>query len=142
MRNLDILIQTGGLALTALAWFDPLGFGMLARISMFILGFDMMGIWLKAIVIASGIFIPILGGTFGAFSWTLLLIFGAELLATGFDMERPYFLIVKPSAAFIVAFFACGLEPALVVGGADLAVNLVRKMEPKKAQRKASSKRR
>jgi len=125
-----------GLLITLFVWFNPFALGMLVRVALFILGFDMIGMGVKIAVFVLNFFFPVFGDTFGTFSWTLLLLVLAELVIATIEVERPYRLLVKPAAVFITAYLALGLQPALVVAGTDLLINLTHKIKRRKKKRK------
>lgn len=133
---MKLALNVAGLLVALFAWFNPLSFGMFVRISLFILGFDMMSIYAKVAVFALNFFFPVFGDAFGAFSWTLLLLFMSELIIAAVEVERPYKLLVKPVAVFVTAFLSLGLQPALIVAGIDLLINLTHKIKRKKKRKK------
>lgn len=114
---------------------------MLVRAALFILGFDMMAMSAKVAVFALNFLFPAFGDAFGAFSWTLLLLVMAELIIKTIEADRPYRLLVKPAAVFATAFLSLGLQPALVVAGIDLLINLTHKIKRRKRRRKKKKKR-
>jgi hypothetical protein len=61
-------------------------------------------------------------------SWTLLILFVAELAIAYTDAYKPYRLIIKPVAVFAVAYISLGLQPALIAAGLDLLINLTHKI--------------
>jgi len=135
-------LTIAGLLIALIAWFNPFGFDMLTRVALFILGFDMMRMLAKLAVFTLSFFFPVFGDAFGAFSWTLLLLFAAELIIMVIEVERPYRLFVKPAAVFATAFLSLGLQPALVVAGIDLLINLTHKIKRRKKKRKKKKKKR
>ena len=134
------LLTFAGLLLTLFAWFNPFALDTLLCVALFILGFDMMAMSAKVIVFALNFLFPAFGDAFGAFSWALLLLFMAELVITVVEAERPYRLLVKPAAVFGTAFISLGLQPALVVAGIDLLINLTHKIKRRKKKRKTKKK--
>jgi hypothetical protein len=125
-----------GIILAVIAWFNPFALDMLIRVAIFIIGFDMMGIWPKVIIFLIGFFFPFFGESFGMFSWALVFILLAELLVIVLGAGKPYRLFIKPSAVFLTAFFSLGLQPALVVVGIDLLINLTHKIRFSKRKRR------
>ena len=129
---MNVLKNIIGIALVLLAWFDPLGWSMFVSIALFILGFDMIGIYFKVGIFAVNFFFPVFGEAFGYLSWTLLMLVLPELMLIAIGIYRPYNFVVKPTAVFAVAFLALGLQPALVVAGTDLVINMTDKFKSKK----------
>lgn len=115
---MGILREIIGFALIALAWFDPFGFDIMIRILMFVLGFDLMSIIPKI-----GIFVIDYLFGFSWLGWTLLILVATELI-TMLIVGKIIRLIVKPLAVFTVSFLALGLQPALIIAGIDLLLNL------------------
>jgi len=136
MNQTNLFTNILGLAIAICAWFNPLGFETLLRISLFILGFDMMGMPAKLGVFALNLFFPVFGDAFGSFSWILLILFVSELIIMAVNVERPYRLLVKPAAVFATAFLSLGFQPALIVAGIDLLINLTHKIKRSKKSRK------
>jgi len=134
---MKIFLRLAGVALALLAWFDPLGLGALPRMSLFILGFDMMGIAAKFGIFALNFFVPVFGDSFGVFSWTLLLLFASELAVLLTPVAEEYRLAIKPATVFIAAFLSLGLQPALIVAGADLLINMTDKVSLRKKKYKS-----
>jgi hypothetical protein len=132
MDSSRILINLVGGVSALFAWFDPLSIGLPLRVAIFIISFDMMGILTKALFFTAGFLYPAFGSAFGNFSWTLLVMLGAELFVTVLDIQRQYFLVAKPAAVFFVSYVALGLQPSLVIAGADLVINLTRRYLPRK----------
>ncbi len=128
-RNLKskFLINTIGLALVILSWFNPFGFDLQIRIVLFIIGFDMMSILPKVGIFLLNFMFP-LSAAFGYLSWTLLILFFSELAIAYTEAYKSYRLIIKPLAVFIVAYLALGLQPALIAAGIDLLINLTHKI--------------
>lgn len=116
-----------GLALILLSWFDPFGLGLQVRIVLFIIGFDIMSILPKIGIFLLNLLFP-LSAAFGYLSWALLILFFSELVIAYTEAYKPYRLVIKPSAVFVVAYLALGLQPALVVAGIDLLINLTHKI--------------
>ena len=137
MRSLLTFV---GLLVSLVAWFNPFALDMLVRAALFILGFDMMAMSAKVAVFALNLFFPVFGDAFGTFSWTLLLLVMAELIIATIEIERPYRLLVKPIAVFITVSLSLGLQPALVVAGIDLLINLTHKIKRRKKKRKTKKK--
>jgi len=136
------LLKIAGLILAMFCWFNPAGLDAMILLPLFILAFDMMGMWMKLIVFVISVAFPIFGDAFGSFSWMLLFMFGADAVLKLLEIERPYKVLVKPVAVFAVAFFAIGLQPALVIAGIDLLINLTSKIKsPKKKSNKKNRKR-
>lgn len=133
---MKLALNVAGLLVALFAWFNPLSFDMFVRISLFILGFDMIEMPAKIAVFALNFFFPVFGDAFGAFSWTLLLLFMAELILMVVEVERPYKLLIKPIAVFATAFLSLSLQPALIVAGIDLLINLTHKIKRKKKRKK------
>lgn len=134
------LLRLAGIALALFAWFDPLGLEMLLRVSLFILGFDMMGIIAKIGIFALNFFFPFFGNTFGIFSWTLLLLFASELAILLTPIAEEYRLVIKPLAVFVAGFLSIGLQTALVVAGIDLLINMTDRIRLRKKKYKRKKK--
>ena len=130
---MGMITRIAGVALAALAWFDPLGFPLALRVALFILGFDMSGILGKI-----GIFVlvfllpPVFGPEAGAFVMALVIMLVAELVLFAFELDRWYRLLLKPAAVFVAAFLALGLQPALIVAGIDLLINMLSRWKSRK----------
>ena len=122
-----MLLKIAGLAIALFCWFNPLGFDSLFIVSLFILGFDMMGTMTKFIVFAINFVFPVFGGTFNEFSWTLLIMFMGELIMMIISVERFYKVIIRPAVVFVAALLSVGIQPALVIAGIDLLINLTHK---------------
>lgn len=137
---MKIFLRLAGIALALFAWFNPLGLEMLLRVSLFILGFDMMGIVAKIGIFTLNFFFPVFGYTFGIFSWTLLLLFASELIILLTSIALEYRLAIKPLAVFVIAFLSLGLQPALVVAGIDLLINMTDKIRLRKKKYKRKKK--
>ena len=118
-----------GLALVVIAWFNPFDFSFLIRVVIFILGFDIMGLVPKIGLFAIYFFYPVFGETFGFLSWTLFLLFIAEIVLTILQIEAPFRFLVKPVAVFATAFLALGFQPALIAAAIDLIFNLTHKIK-------------
>jgi hypothetical protein len=116
-----------GLALILLSWFGPFGLGLQVRVVLFIIGFDTMNMLPKVGIFLLNMLIP-LSAAFGYLSWALLILFFSELLIAYTEAYKPYRLIIKPAAVFIVAYLALGLQPALIAAGIDLLINLTHKI--------------
>jgi len=130
---MGMITRVVGVALAALAWFDPLGFPLALRVALFILGFDMAGI-LGKIVLFAIIFLlpPVFGPEVGAFVIALFVMLIVELLIFAFEIDRWYRLLLKPGAVFVAAFLALGFQPALIVAGVDLLINMASKWKSRK----------
>ena len=130
-----------GLALAALAWFNPLALPFALQMALFILGFDLSGIVGKVALFAL-IFTmpPVLGVEVGAFVVALVLMLLAELAIFAFELDRLYRLLLKPGAVFVAAFLALGFQPALIVAGADLLLNLTTGMKTRKPPKPKAAK--
>lgn len=126
---MGILGNVLGFVLAAVAWFDPFGFAFLIRVILFIIGFDMMGLVPKIGLFAIYFFYPIFGDTFGYLSWTLFILFVAEVVLEVLHLEYPFRFFIKPLAVFGAAYFALGLQPAIVAAGIDLILNLTHKIK-------------
>lgn len=126
--------------LTLFVWFNPLTLDILVRAALFILGFDMMTMSAKVAVFVLNFIFPAFGDVFGTFSWTLLLLVMAELIIKTIKADRPYRLLVKPAAVFTTTFLSLGLQPALVVAGTDLLINITHKIKRRKRRRKKKMK--
>jgi len=139
MKNLLMknLLTIAGLAIALFAWFNPLGLELPVRVALFILGFDMIGVVVKILIFWLNFAFPIFGEHFDAFSWTLLMLLMTEVALVAIAVDRPYRLIVKPLVVFTAAYVSIGLQPALVVAGTDLLMNMTHKI---KRDRKRKSK--
>lgn len=133
---MKVFLRLVGIVLALFAWFNPLGLDMMLRVSFFILGFDMMGIIAKIGIFALNFFFPVFGNMFGIFSWTLLLLFASELVVLLTPIAQEYRLAIKPLAVFVTAFLPLGLQPALVVAGIDLLVNMTDRIKLRKKKSK------
>ena len=117
---MKILRNAVGFVLILLAWFNPLGFEDMVRILIFVLGFDAMTILPKI-----GIFVIDYLFGFAWLGWTLLLMVAAEAIVMFIPLaEKILKYIVKPMGVFVVSFIAFGLQPALIVAGIDLLLNI------------------
>lgn len=117
---MKLLREMVGFALIFLAWFNPLELEAMTRILIFILGFDAMSMAPKI-----GIFIIDYFFGFAWLGWTLLILVGAEAIATFLPLaEKIVKLVIKPIGVFAVSFLAFGLQPALIVAGIDLLLNI------------------
>ncbi|HKZ45726.1 MAG TPA: hypothetical protein VJ343_03410 [archaeon] len=115
---MKFLRELVGFALVVLSWFNPFSFDLMVRILIFVLGFDLMSILPK-------LFIFVLDYLVG-FSWlgfTLIILVAAEIVFILLEVKRIR-LIVKPIAVFIVSFLSFGFQPALIVAGIDLLLNI------------------
>lgn len=132
---MGMITRVAGVAFAALAWFDPLGFPLALRVALFILGFDMAGLVGKVVLFAI-IFLlpPVFGPEVGAFVIALFVMLVAELLLFAFEFDRLYRLLLKPGAVFVAAFLALGFQPALIVAGVDLLINMASKWKSGKAK--------
>ena len=137
---MKILLRIVGIVLALFAWFNPLGLGMLLRASLFILGFDMMGIAAKIGIFALNFFVPVFGEAFGIFSWTLLLLFGSELVILLTKVAQGYRLAIKPLAVFVATFLSLGLQPAIAIAGIDLLINMTDRIRLRKKKYKHKKK--
>jgi hypothetical protein len=130
-----------GIALAALAWFNPLAFPFVLQIALFILGFDLSGIVGKvALFVLIFMMPPVLGVEVGAFVVALVLMLLAELAIFAFELDRMYRLLLKPGTVFVAAFLALGFQPALIVAGVDLLLNLTTGMKTRKPPKPKAAK--
>ena len=130
---MGMITRAAGIALAALAWFDPFALPLALRIAIFILGFDMSGLVGKLAIFALVFMLPpVFGPEVGAFVLALVIMLVAELVLFAFELDRLYRLLLKPAAVFAAAFLALGLQPALIVAGADLLVNMASKWKTMK----------
>lgn len=107
-----------GFVLVVLAWFNPFGSDIMIRILFFILGFDFMSIIPKLAVFVLDYLV--------GFTWlgfTLLILVAAEIVVMLLGIKKIN-LIVKPISVFAVGFLAVGLQPALIIAGIDLLLNI------------------
>jgi len=116
---MGVIRELIGIALVVVAWFDPLHLDLTMRILIFILGFDTMSLIPKI-----GVFILDYFLGFAWLGWTLLILLATEIISSFLIIGKIVRLIVKPVAVFAVAFLALGLQPALIVAGIDLLLNL------------------
>ncbi|MFH1623055.1 MAG: hypothetical protein ABIA12_00845, partial [Candidatus Aenigmatarchaeota archaeon] len=101
---MGMITRAVGIALAALAWFDPLGFPLTLRVALFILGFDMSGLVGKlAIFVLVFMLPPVFGPEAGAFVLALVIMLLAELVLFAFELDRWYRLLLKPAAVFAAA---------------------------------------
>jgi len=130
---MGMITSVFGLTLAALAWFNPLALPSALQIALFILGFDMSGLVGKVALFAI-IFLlpPVFGPEVGAFVIALFVMLVVELLIFAFEIDRWYRLLLKPGAVFIAAFLALGFQPALIVAGVDLLINMASKWKSRK----------
>lgn len=133
MRMIENIL---GLVLLLFAWFDPFGFGLAIRIALFIIGFDLMSIFPKVGIFVINFFFPVFGESFGYLSWMLFFLFLSELVISYTESYKSYRLLIKPAAVFATALFALGLQPALILAGIDLLINLTHKIKLGKKSRK------
>jgi len=115
-----------GFALIVLAWFDPFGLDIMIKILMFILGFDLMSLIPKIIIFVLDYLFFILNYSFGFgwLGWSLLILVAAEALLMLIPFGKKINIIIKTVAVFGVSFLAFGIQPALIVAGIDLLLNL------------------
>ncbi len=125
--DMGILINLVGIILSLFSWFNPIGFDQMLQISLFILGFDMMGVLPKTAIFGLSVIFPRFGDRLGSFSWTLIFLFMSELILSILQLERPYRILIKPSAVFLTSFISLGIQPALIISGIDLLINLTHK---------------
>ena len=130
MINTEILIvfmgifrQLIGLALIIIAWFNFLGLGDIARIVVFIIGFDMLNLFSKILVFGVDYFIGLSG-----LGLILGLIVLVEAVATLLFLGKFLNYILKPLAVFIILFTnGIALEIAVIVAGIDLLLNMTKR---------------
>ena len=108
-----------GFVLVFVAWFDPLGLDLMIRVLIFILGFDLMSLVPKVGVFVLDYFIG-----FGYLGFTLLILLVIEVITTFLLIGIIIKLILKPLAVFGISFLYFGLQPALILAGIDLLLNL------------------
>ena len=107
-----------GIALVIFSWFNPFNFDLTIRIIIFVLGFDTLSVLPKLAIFATDYL-------FG-FAWlgfTLFILVAAEAIVVLLGIKKIR-LIIKPAAVFIVSFFSLGFQPALIVTGIDLLLNI------------------
>ena len=130
-----------GLTIALFAWFNPLGLDVLVRVALFILGFDMMHVVVKILIFWLNFAFPIFGEQFEIFSWVLLMLLLVEMVLVALRADKPYRIILKPLVVFIAVFVSLGLQPAIIVAGIDLLMNLIHKIKRNgKAKPKANPK--
>ncbi|MCX6820577.1 MAG: hypothetical protein NT016_01345 [Candidatus Aenigmarchaeota archaeon] len=130
---MGLITNVIGVALSAFAWFNPLALPFALQIALFILGFDMSGLLGKIALFALLFFLPpVLGADAGAFVVTLFIMLVVELLIFAFEIDRLYRLVLKPAAVFVAAYIAIGLEPALLIAGVDLLINVLNRLKTRK----------
>ena len=134
---MNIYTTVIGLALAMVAWFNPFSLDMMVRIAVFILGFDMIWIGAKVAMFALVFAFPVFGDGLGTFSWTLMFLVLAEVMIMVLGAGKPYRMAIKPIAVFSTAFLSLGLQPALVVAGTDLLINLTHKIRFSRKRKKS-----
>ena len=115
---MKLLRELVGFALVVLAWVNPFDFELKIRILMFILGFDAMSILPKIAVFALDYIIG-----FARLGFTLLILVAAEVIVLLLEIKKLN-LIIKPIAVFVISFLSVGLQPALIIAGIDLLLNI------------------
>lgn len=115
---MKLLRELIGFALVILSWFNPFNFGLMVRILVFVLGFDIMSIVPKLAIFVLDYLIG-----FAWLGFTLLILVAAEILVMLLGIKKIK-LIVKPIAVFAVSFLAFGFQPALIAAGIDLLLNI------------------
>jgi len=116
---MKLIREVLGFGLVFLAWFNPFTLEPMVRILIFLLGFDAMSIIPKIGIFA----LDYLFG-FRWLGWTLLVLVAAEALLTLIPFGKKINIIVKAIAVFGVSFLAFDLQPALIVTGIDLLLNI------------------
>jgi len=115
---MKLLRELIGFVLIILAWFNPFNFDSMIRILIFVLGFDAMSIIPKLAIFVLDYLIG-----FAWLGFTLLILVAAEIIVMLLGIKKIK-LIVKPIAVFAVSFLAFGFQPALIVAGIDLLLNI------------------
>ena len=120
---MGIFRQFIGLVLIIIAWFNFLDLGDIARIIVFIIGFDMLNLFSKILVFGVDYFIGLSG-----LGLILGLIVLVEVLATLLFLGKFLNYILKPFAVFIILFTnGIALEIAIIVAGIDLLLNMTKR---------------
>ena len=119
---MGILRQVIGLALIIIAWINPLNLGENFRIVLFILGFDMISLFIKFLVFGIDYFLGI------GIGWILIISIIADVVTKFFLVKSFLDLIVKPLAVFAILYLSnVSFEIAVIVAGIDLLLNMTKK---------------
>jgi len=138
---MGLITNAIGVLLSAFAWFNPLALPFALQIALFILGFDMSGLVGKIALFALLFFLPpVFGPDVGAFVVTLFIMLVVELLIFALEIDRLYRLVLKPAAVFVAAYIVIGLQPALVLAGVDLLINVLNRMKSNRPKAAKSGK--
>ena len=119
---MKLLREVIGLALIIIAWVDPLNLQDNIRMVFFILGFDMISLFIKFIAFGIDYFVGLGIG--------LVLIFSilAEIITKFFFSKSLLSLVLKPLAVFAILYLSnLSLEIAIIVAGIDLLLNMTKK---------------
>ncbi len=110
-----------GLALISAAWANPLGLDLIARALLFVLGFEIMSMFVKVGVLALSVFFY---QTFGLlFSLILAGMFGLELLLSFVISGLIFGIILRPVVLFAASFLISHAPlPSALIGLADFAL--------------------
>jgi hypothetical protein len=119
---MNILRQVIGLVLIIIAWVNPLNLGENFRIILFILGFDMIFLFIKFLVFGIDYFLGI------GIGWFLIFSIIAEVVTKFFFAKSFLGLLLKPLAVFAILYLSnLSLEIAIIVAGIDLLLNMTKK---------------
>lgn len=133
---MKLLTTIIGLVIVLFAWFNPFSLDILVCVAIFIIGFDMMGIAVKVIVFVLSMILPFFGDALGMLSWTLVFVLLGELLVITIGVGKQYKLFIKPLMVFVTALLSIGFQPALIVAGTDLLINMTHKIRFSRKKRK------
>jgi len=99
-----------------------------------------MGVVVKILIFWLNFAFPVFGENFNSFTWTLLLMLFSEMILVALGADRPYRFIIKPGVVFVAVFVSLGFQPALILAGIDLLMNMLHKIKrdwkPKKTKKK------
>ncbi|MBL7170336.1 MAG: hypothetical protein ISS48_04925 [Candidatus Aenigmarchaeota archaeon] len=118
-----MLKQLIGLLLIVLALVDPFELGVSFQVLFFILGFDLMHLFMKICV-----FIVDFLFDFSGLGWYLLILIAIEALVYFLKLKTLFNIVLKPLAVFSIIYFnGLGWELGVIVAGIDLLLNLGKK---------------
>lgn len=129
-----------GIFLMLFSWFNPFGLDLMLQIIIFVIGFDMTHVYVKILTFWINFLFPIGGGAFDYFSYFLLGMLGLDVLVAILSLVEWYGLILKPLFIFTLGFYTIGFQPALIISGLDLALNLKPQIKSDKRQKTKKTK--
>jgi len=116
-----------GLGLVFISWYNPLDLSMFLRIAIFVVGFDLMGIFMKIVFFLLNLLFPFFGPTTSILSWILVVLMGIEIILSFLKIMKILLKIVKPAIVGAAIYFVTSdLQLALIAAGIDLVLNLKR----------------